>query len=48
MKPGNVLIGSYSDLTKVKIIDFGMAVLNKAEEKKNSIGFGTLSYMPPE
>jgi serine/threonine protein kinase len=26
MKPGNLLIGSYSDLSKVKIIDFGLAV----------------------
>lgn len=26
LKPGNILIGSYKDLTKIKLIDFGLAV----------------------
>jgi len=29
LKPTNILIGSYKDLTKVKIIDFGLSVKNK-------------------
>lgn len=29
LKPGNVLIGSYKDLTDTKLIDFGLAVENK-------------------
>lgn len=31
LKPGNILMGSYKDLTKMKLIDFGLAVENKKE-----------------
>ena len=48
LKPENIVIMDYDDLTKVKLIDFGLAV----ESTKNSIQdfakCGTLLYTPPE
>jgi serine/threonine protein kinase len=48
LKPGNILIGSYSDLSKIKIIDFGLAILDKQNAKMDYEKCGTLSYQPPE
>jgi serine/threonine protein kinase len=48
IKPENIVIMDYDDLTKIKLIDFGLAV----ESTKNSIQdfakCGTLLYTPPE
>ena len=46
-KPGNILVGSYKDLTKVKIIDFGLAILNTKENIEDYEHCGTLLYQPP-
>ena len=46
LKPANLLIGSYSDLSKVKIIDFGLAIYYKKDPERKKCG--TLLYMPPE
>jgi serine/threonine protein kinase len=43
-KPGNVLIGSYRDLSKVKIIDFGLAIENVKENITDYSRSGTLLY----
>ena len=49
LKPANILIGSYKDLSRVKIIDFGLAVREKpgspVEDYRNC---GTVLYRPPE
>ena len=49
LKPDNLLIGDYADLTQIKIIDFGLAC------KDNVVGgitdflkCGTFLYKPPE
>lgn len=48
LKPENIVIMDYDDLSKVKLIDFGLA----AESNKNSLQdyakCGTLLYTPPE
>ena len=44
LKTGNVLIGSYKDLTKVKIIDFGLAVHNINENLNDYERCGTVIY----
>ena len=44
LKPGNILIGSYSDLSLVKIIDFGLAVQNKKAALMDYEHCGTLLY----
>ena len=44
LKPGNILIASYKDLTKVKLIDFGLAVENKIEAIMDYDNCGTLLY----
>ena len=44
LKPGNIVIGSYSDLSKIKIIDFGLAVLNSKTAIMDYEHCGTLSY----
>lgn len=48
IKPENMLIGDYEDLSKIKLIDFGLAV---EYTKDNILDFpkcGTLLYTPPE
>ncbi len=47
MKPGNLLVGSYRDFSKVQIIDFGLAMSLRGTEKPTS-EVGTLLYMAPE
>ena len=48
LKPGNILIGSYSDLSQVRIIDFGLAVENIKDAVTDYEHCGTLLYQPPE
>lgn len=43
-KTSNILIGSYNDLSKVKIIDFGLAVQNVKENLYDYMKCGTLIY----
>ncbi len=45
IKPENILIPNPEDLSSVKIIDFGLSVLNKKEEKYR---VGSPYYMAPE
>lgn len=47
IKPDNIVITDYNDLTKVKIIDFGLAVSSKAKIT-DFAKCGTLLYTPPE
>lgn len=44
LKPGNILIGSYSNLSNIKIIDFGLAVHYKKENIMDYARCGTLLY----
>ena len=44
LKPGNILVGSYRDLTNIKIIDFGLGVTNKQEFIMDYSHCGTLLY----
>lgn len=48
IKPGNLLIASYKELTKIKIIDFGLAIQNDKEAISDYYKCGTLLYQPPE
>jgi len=48
MKPENLLMASRSDLSKVKIIDFGLAINFKLKKLEDEGKGGTLKYMPPE
>ena len=47
IKPENIVITDYSDLTKVKLIDFGLATSNK-RKITDFAKCGTLLYKPPE
>ena len=47
LKPGNILVGSYRDFSKVQIIDFGLAMsLRGADRPTGEVG--TFLYMAPE
>lgn len=48
LKPGNILVGSYKDISKIKLIDFGLAIHNKKENIMDYEHCGTLLYQPPE
>jgi len=48
LKPANILIGRYSDLSNVKIIDFGLAVEFSKDNIQDYDRVGTLIYQPPE
>jgi serine/threonine protein kinase len=48
IKPENVVIMDYDDLTKVKIIDFGLAVKLTKKGVHDFAKCGTLLYTPPE
>lgn len=48
LKLANVVVGSYSDLTKCKIIDFGIATQDKKQSLRKYGNIGTLVYQPPE
>ena len=48
IKPENVVIMDYEDLTKVKLIDFGLAVHSSMNQVRDFAKCGTLLYTPPE
>lgn len=50
LKPDNIfLVGPVGDPSHVKVLDFGMAQLNKEEYDENSMSIlGTVQYMAPE
>ena len=49
LKPDNILIGDYDDLTEIKIIDFGLACKdNVMSNITDFLKCGTFLYKPPE
>jgi len=48
LKPQNIVIMDYEDLTRVKLIDFGLAVKSTKFELQDFAKCGTLLYTPPE
>jgi eukaryotic-like serine/threonine-protein kinase len=48
LKPSNIVVGSYKDLSQVKLIDFGIATHNKKANLRKYGNIGTLIYQPPE
>jgi len=48
LKPPNIVVGSYSDLSQVRIIDFGIATHNRKQDLRKYGNVGTLVFQPPE
>ena len=48
MKPDNIIIGSHKDLTRVKLVDFGLAVQDSLDKITDFAKCGTFLYKPPE
>ena len=48
IKPDNIVMGSHSDLTKVKLVDFGLAVKDSLDTITDFAKCGTFLYKPPE
>lgn len=48
LKPENMMVCDYKDLSKVKIVDFGLAAYCSSGELLDYERCGTLIYMPPE
>jgi serine/threonine protein kinase len=48
IKPDNVVLMDYDDLSKVKLIDFGLAVKSTKQGIQDFAKCGTLLYTPPE
>lgn len=48
LKPENIVIMDYEDLSKIKIIDFGLAVESTTTSIQDFAKCGTLLYTPPE
>ena len=48
IKPENIVLTEDHDLSKVKLIDFGLAVKSKKYELLDFAKCGTLPYEPPE
>ena len=48
IKPDNMILGSFKDLSKIKLIDFGLAVQDKMEKITDFTKCGTPLYKPPE
>ena len=48
LKPDNILIGDYEDLSQVKLIDFGLACEDSMKPIEDFKRCGTLLYKPPE
>ena len=48
IKPDNVVIGSMSDLGRVKLVDFGLAVQDSLDTITDFAKCGTFLYKPPE
>lgn len=48
IKPDNIVLMDHEDLSKVKLIDFGLAVKSTKMELQDFAKCGTLLYTPPE
>jgi len=48
LKPENIVIMDYEDLSKVKLIDFGLAAQSTKYNLLDYAKCGTLLYTPPE
>lgn len=48
LKPENIVIMDYDNLSKVKLIDFGLAVESNKHSIQDYAKCGTLLYTPPE
>ncbi len=48
LKPENIVLMDSEDLSKVKLIDFGLAVKSTKLELQDYAKCGTLLYTPPE
>jgi len=48
IKPENIVLTDLEDLSKVKLIDFGLAVKSTKLELLDFAKCGTLLYTPPE
>ena len=48
IKPENIVLMDYNDLTKVKLIDFGLTVRFSKNDLLDYAKCGTLLYTPPE
>lgn len=48
IKPQNIVVGSHKDLTKCMLIDFGIAIQNNSDCKREIGNAGTYIYQPPE
>lgn len=48
IKPENILIGDYKDLSRIKLIDFGLAVEYTKDNILDFAKCGTMLYTPPE
>lgn len=48
IKPDNVLIGNYENLSMVKLIDFGLAIEYTKDNIQDFAKCGTILYAPPE
>ncbi len=48
IKPDNIILGSYKDLSKIKLLDFGLAVQDTLNTITDFAKCGTFLYKPPE
>ena len=51
IKPANIIVSEKKDSLRVKVLDFGIALLNQAEDAETNITqgvIGTAAYMSPE
>jgi len=48
IKPDNIILGSHKDLSKVKLLDFGLAVQDTLNTITDFAKCGTFLYKPPE
>ena len=48
IKPDNIILGSHKDLTRIKLLDFGLAVQDSCDTITDFAKCGTFLYKPPE
>lgn len=48
IKPDNIILGSHKDLSKIKLLDFGLAVQDTLNTITDFAKCGTFLYKPPE
>ena len=48
IKPDNIILGSHKDLTRIKLLDFGLAVQDSLDTITDFAKCGTFLYKPPE